>query len=173
MRNKTSYQHCSSRGPCIVKVYWILLGVDFYVYTSIRWCPQWRHKVRDKIGLWVLLFCGRFSDLEIVMAINLDIKSLLKRTLNQCGPVFFSKIEIKGTFVSASDWRVCLGHGRVMRVCERCVSARLFTFETFFREYSFEFMLHWRKFTINLGLFPRTKKKKKKHASKTHIEAIT
>ena len=46
-----------------------------------------------------------------------------------------------------------------MRVCERCVSARLFTFETFFREYSFEFMLHRRKFTINLGLFPRTKKK--------------
>ena len=41
-------------------------------------------------------FCGRFSDLEVVMAINLDIKSLLKRTLNQCGPVFFSKIEIKG-----------------------------------------------------------------------------
>lgn len=63
-------------------------------------------------------------------------------------------------FVSASHWRVCLGHGRVMRVCERCVSARLFTFETFFREYSFEFMLHRRKkFTINLGLFPRTKKK--------------
>ena len=93
------------------------------------------------------------------MAINLDIKSLLKRTLNQWGPVFFSKIEIKGTFVSASHWRVCLGHGRVMRVCERCVSARLFTFETFFREYSCEFMLHRRKFTINLGLFPRTKKK--------------
>ena len=94
------------------------------------------------------------------MAISLDIKSLLKRTLNQCGPVFFSKIEIKGTFVSSSHWRVCLGHGRVMRVCERCVSARLFTFETFFREYSFEFLLHRRKFTINLGLFSRTKKKK-------------
>lgn len=93
------------------------------------------------------------------MAINLDIKSLLKRTLNQWGPVFFSKIEIKGTFVSASHWRVCLGHGRVMRVCERCVSARLFAFETFLREYSCEFMLHRRKFTINLGLFPRTKKK--------------
>lgn len=57
-------------------------------------------------------------------------------------------------FVSASHWRVCLGHGRVMRVCEGCVSARLFTFETFFREYCFEFMLHRRKFTINLGLFP-------------------
>lgn len=31
-----------------------------------------------------------FYDLEILMA------------MNQCGPVFFSKIEIKGTFVSAS-----------------------------------------------------------------------
>ena len=53
-------------------------------------------------GFFFYCFCGRFSDLEILMAINLDIKSLLKRTLNQCGPIFFSKIEIKGTFVSAS-----------------------------------------------------------------------
>lgn len=112
-------------------------------------------KLETKLVRGFYCFCGRFSDLEIVMATSLDIKSLLKRTLNQCGSVFFSKIEI----VSASHWRVCLGHGRVMRVCERCVSARLFTLETFFREYSFDFMLHRRKFTINLGLFPRTKKK--------------
>lgn len=151
MRNKTSYQHCSSRGPCIVKVY-NFVGRGFLCIKIGKLTKLVRGFYR---------FCGRFSDLEIVMAINLDIKSLLKRTLNQCGPVFFSKIEIKGTFVSASHWRVCLGHGRVMRVCERCVSARLFTFGTFFREYSFEFMLHWRKFTINVGLFPRTKKKKK------------
>lgn len=46
-------------------------------------------------------FCIRFSDQEILVAINFDVISLLKRTLNQCGPVVFSKIEKKGTFVSA------------------------------------------------------------------------
>lgn len=40
-------------------------------------------KLETKLVRGFYCFCGRFSDLEIVMAINLDIKSLLKRTLNQ------------------------------------------------------------------------------------------
>ena len=99
-----------------------------YTYRSIRWCPQWRHKSRDKIGRRFL--CGRFIDLEILMAINFDVTSLLKRTLNQCEPVFFKKSGDKRTFVSMSHWRVCLGHGRVLHVCGKFVSAGLFTVKT-------------------------------------------
>ena len=53
-------------------------------------------------------FCGRFCDQEMLLAINFDGKSILKRTLNKFGPVVSKSGENrnKRTFVSWSHWRV-------------------------------------------------------------------
>ena len=124
-----------------IRIFWAFLS--YFFKNSARYiCDDVRNVITsssesDLISVVLTVFCGRFGDQEMLLAITFDDKNILHETMKQFGPVAIYKGENrdKRTVVSASQWADDTG----CMIClffRKCVSVWLFTVKTF------EFMLH-------------------------------